>query len=120
MGNDTYTIISVVNMLFEFEVASLITEVIYPLFIFKFMEFKILETVALEHEELHKQLVKAIEQDGKVGEAATAVADVLYPHFKKEEEYELPPLGLLSSLLNQYKISPEMKNVLTMTERLRD
>jgi hypothetical protein len=70
------------------------------------MELKIPDAVALEHEELHQQLVKA-------------VADVLHPHFEKEEEYALPPLGLLSSLLNQDKISPEMKGVLTMTERLR-
>jgi hemerythrin-like domain-containing protein len=83
------------------------------------MEFKIPEAVALEHEELHQQLVKAIEEGGKVGEAAKAVADVLHPHFKKEEEYALPPLGLLSSLLNQDKISPEMKSILTMTEKLR-
>jgi hypothetical protein len=60
-----------------------------------------------------------MEEGGKVGEAAKAVADVLHPHFKKEEEYALPPLGLLSSLLNQDKISPEMKSVLTMTEKLR-
>jgi len=83
------------------------------------MELKIPDAVALEHEELHQQLVKAIKEGGKVGEAAKAVADVLHPHFEKEEEYALPPLGLLSSLLNQDKISPEMKGVLTMTERLR-
>jgi hypothetical protein len=29
------------------------------------MEFKIPEAVALEHEELHQQLVKAIEEGGK-------------------------------------------------------
>ena len=83
------------------------------------MEFKIPEAVALEHEELHQQRVKAIEEGGKVGEAAKAVADVLHPHFKKEEEFALPPLGLLSSLLNQDKISPEMKSIHTMTKKLR-
>ena len=83
------------------------------------MDFKIPESLELEHEELHRQLVKTIEEGGKVGEAAKAVADVLHPHFEKEEEYALPPLGLLSSLSNQDKISSEMKSVLTMTERLK-
>jgi hypothetical protein len=35
----------------------------------------------------------------KVGEATKAVTDVLHSHFEKEEEYALPPLGLLSSLV---------------------
>jgi hemerythrin-like domain-containing protein len=83
------------------------------------MEFKIPESSELEHKELHRQLVKAIEEGGKVGEAAKAVADVLHPHFEKEEEYALPPLGLLSSLSNEDKISSEMKGVITMTERLK-
>jgi len=94
-------------------------EVIYLLVIFKHMEFKIPESLRLEHDELHRQLVKAIGEGGKVGEAAMAVADVLHPHFEKEEEYALPPLGLLSSLSKQDKIDPDMKNVLTMTERLK-
>jgi|GEM_PF-724402 hemerythrin-like domain-containing protein len=94
-------------------------EVIYPLGIFKYMEFKIPESLGLEHDELHRQLVKAIEEGGKVGEAAKAVADVLHPHFEKEEEYALPPLGLLSSLSKQDKIGSEMKSVLTMTDRLK-
>jgi Hemerythrin HHE cation binding domain len=83
------------------------------------MEFKILESLELEHQELHKQLIKAIEEGGKIGEAAKAVADVLHPHFEKEEEYALPPLGLLSALSKQVQIDPEMKTVLTMTDRLK-
>ncbi|HET7284658.1 MAG TPA: hemerythrin domain-containing protein [Nitrososphaeraceae archaeon] len=83
------------------------------------MEFKIPESLELEHEELHRQLVKAIEEGGKVGEAAKAVADVLHPHFEKEEEYALPPLALLSSLSKQDKISSDMKSVFTMTEMLK-
>jgi hemerythrin-like domain-containing protein len=83
------------------------------------MELKIPESLELEHEELHRQLVRAIEEGGKVGDAAKAVADVLHPHFEKEEEYALPPLGLLSSLSKRDKISSEMKSVLTMTERLK-
>ena len=79
--------------------------------IFKYMEFKIPESLGLEHDELHRQLVKAIEEGGKVGDAAKAVADVLHPHFEKEEEYALPPLGLLSSLSKRDKIGSEIRRV---------
>ena len=83
------------------------------------MEFEIPESLELEHEELHRQLVDAVKEGGKVGKAAKAVAAVLHPHFEKEEEYALPPLGLLPSLTKQSQIGPEIKTVLTMTERLK-
>ena len=83
------------------------------------MELTIPESLELEHEELHEQLYKGIKEGGKVGEAAKAVADILHPHFEKEEEYALPlpPLGLLSLLLEEQeqrkggksKITQEMK-----------
>jgi hypothetical protein len=67
----------------------------------------------------------------KVGEAAKAVADILHPHFEKEEEYALPPLGLLSSLLSEEqeqgeglggesKLTQDIKNnVIAMTDKLK-
>jgi hemerythrin-like domain-containing protein len=82
--------------------------------------FQIPQSLELEHEELHQQLVDAIKEGGKVGEAAKAVSDVLHPHFEKEEEYALPPLGLLSSLVvEQDKITQEMKTVLIMIDKLK-
>jgi hypothetical protein len=83
------------------------------------MEFEIPESLELEHEELHRQLVDAMKEGGKLGEAAKAVANILHSHFEKEEEYALPPLGLLSTLVKQTQISPEMKSILTMTDRLK-
>lgn len=84
------------------------------------MEFKVPQSLELEHEELHQQLVNAIKEGGKVGDAAKNVANVLHPHFEKEEEYALPPLGLLSSLLlEQDKITQEMESVITMTDKLK-
>lgn len=82
------------------------------------MKFKIPKPLKLEHEELHAELVKAIKEKGKIGEAAKAVAEKLHPHFVKEEEYALPPLGLLS-LLEKGKITSAMKDVLVMTDRLK-
>ena len=55
---------------------------------------------------------------GKVGEAARNVATLLHPHFVKEEEYALPPLGLLAAVA-QGAVTPEMRAVLAMTERLK-
>ncbi len=82
------------------------------------MEFKIPQPLKLEHEELHAELVKATKAGGKIGEAAKAVAKILHPHFVREEEYALPPLGLLPLLVDG-KVTPEMGNVLMMTDRLK-
>lgn len=71
-----------------------------------------------EHEELHAELVKATQAGGKIGEAARNVAGLLHPHFVKEEEYALPPLGLLSAAAKG-EIAPEMRRVLTMTDKLK-
>jgi hypothetical protein len=54
---------------------------------------------------------------GQTGEAARVVAKVLHDHFLKEEEYALPPLGLLPAL-SEGKIEPEMADVLKMTDKL--
>lgn len=82
------------------------------------MEFKIPSPLKLEHEELHAELANAIKVPDKIGDAAKAVARILHPHFVKEEEFALPPLGLLT-FLAEGKISPEMGSVLTMTDKLR-
>jgi hemerythrin superfamily protein len=81
------------------------------------MKFEIPEPMKIEHEELHAELVKATKASGKTGEAAKAVAKVLHPHFVKEEEYALPPLGLLVRL-SKGDFDRDMSEVLTMTDKL--
>lgn len=81
------------------------------------MTFEIPRHLKVEHEELHAELVKATKSGGRTGEAAKAVAKVLHPHFVKEEEYALPPLGLLA-LLSQGKIEKGMAAALKMTDKL--
>ena len=71
-----------------------------------------------EHEELHAELVAATKAGGRIGAAAEAVARALHPHFVKEEEYALPPLGLLA-LLADGKLPPDRDAVIAMTERLK-
>jgi len=51
-----------------------------------------------EHGELLAELDAATKAAGNTGEAAREVARLLRPHFKKEEEFALPPLGLLETL----------------------
>lgn len=82
------------------------------------MEFNIPQSLKLEHEELHAELTRATQVSGKIGDSAKAVAKILHPHFIKEEEYAMPPLGLLS-LLADGNFTMEMRDVLTMTERLK-
>lgn len=84
----------------------------------KEMELNIPQSLKAEHAELHEELARAIKAGGKVEEAAKAVAELLHPHFEKEEEYALPPLGLLSSLA-EGRSTPEMRSALVMTDRLR-
>jgi len=76
------------------------------------------KALVAEHEALHAELVKLTLQRGKVGEAARTVATLLHPHFVKEEEFALPPLGLLAEIA-EGRVKPEMRAVLPMTDRLR-
>jgi hypothetical protein len=82
------------------------------------MELNIPRSLKLEHEELHAELARATRAGGKTGESAKAVANILLPHFIKEEEYALPPLGLLS-FLAEGKAIPEVRAVIKMTDRLK-
>jgi hypothetical protein len=82
------------------------------------MEFTIPQSLRTEHEELHAELAKGTKEGGTVGEAAQAVARVLHPHFLKEEEYALPPLGLLVSLAGG-KVPGDIQAALSMTDRLK-
>jgi Hemerythrin HHE cation binding domain len=82
------------------------------------MEFIIPYPLKAEHEELHRMLKDATTLPSRTGEAAKLVAKLMHPHFVKEEEYALPPLGLLP-MLGEGRISSEMKLVLAMTDKLK-
>jgi len=81
-------------------------------------KFQVSQSLKLEHEELHAELVKATKITGKIGEAAKAVAKIMHPHFVKEEQYALPPLGVLPALAEGH-VAPDMRDILAMTERLK-
>jgi nitrate reductase beta subunit len=79
---------------------------------------KIPKALVAEHEVLHAELVRLTLQRGKVGEVARTIATVLHPHFVKEEEFALPPLGLLAEIA-EGRVKAEMKDVLPMIDKLR-
>lgn len=81
------------------------------------MEFEVPRPMKVEHEELHNELSKATKENGAIGDAAKTVAEIMHPHFEKEEKYALPPLGLLT-LLAKGKVTPDMEDVLPMTDML--
>jgi hypothetical protein len=82
------------------------------------MEFIVPESLKTEHAELHERLETATRAGGKTGARAQEVVRVLHPHFVKEEEFALPPLGILRSLASG-TVSPDMQDVLRLTERLK-
>lgn len=82
------------------------------------MKFEIPHPLKTEHEALHEMLRKATKEPGELGDAAKAVATLMHPHFLKEETYALPPLGLLRDLA-EGKVTPDMKEVLGLTDRLK-
>jgi hypothetical protein len=76
------------------------------------------ESIRAEHQEIHAALVRATKAPGEVGRAARALAALLDPHFVREEQIALPPLGLLAPLARG-EVTPEMRTVLPMTDSLR-
>lgn len=82
------------------------------------MKIKIPESLKLEHEELHKQLAEATKVGGKIADAAKLVAQTLHPHFVAEEEFAIPPLGILPQLVTG-KVDEDMKEILKMTDKLK-
>jgi len=82
------------------------------------MNIRTPRSLAVEHKELHDELKAIIIAGGATGKAARGVECALQPHFEKEEEYALPPLGLLPALTSG-KVMPEMMDAAEMASRLR-
>jgi hypothetical protein len=55
-------------------------------------------SLVAEHEAIHADLVRATQEPGSVGAAAKALAAIMHPHFAKEEELAMPPLGMLQEV----------------------
>ncbi len=83
------------------------------------VELKTPTSLKHEHQELHAELVAATKAGGKTGAAAEAVALALHPHFVKEEEYAMPPLGLLAQMVKG-EVPPDSGAVIAMTDKLKN
>ena len=83
------------------------------------MNMKIPQPLKAEHDELHDELKRALSAGGGTAEAAREVARLLHPHFVKEEEFALPPLGLLALVARGDALTAETTAAaIEMTERL--
>ena len=83
-------------------------------------KIQIPKSVQAEHEEIHSTLVEATKAPGPVGIAAKDLAGVLHPHFVREEQIALPPLGLLAALAAGNRLSKSIvSEALAMTDSLR-
>lgn len=76
------------------------------------------ESIRLEHEDIHKTLVELTQAPASVGVAAKELAAVLHPHFEREEEIALPPLGLLKPLA-EGRTPDGASDAVVMAETLR-
>jgi hypothetical protein len=81
------------------------------------MKFTIPQPLQHEHEALHERLRQATQAGGDVGEGAKALARLMHPHFVKEDQIALPPLGLLAALARG-EWNAEMAEVLALTDQL--
>ena len=77
-------------------------------------------SVQTEHAAIHAALIDATLIADPVGAAAKELARVLHPHFVREEEIALPPLGLLARLADGTRISSaEATAVIAMSDALK-
>ena len=76
------------------------------------------DSVQREHHAIHSTLEGAMKAPGRVGAAARALAEVLHPHFVREEEIALPPLASLAPLAAGV-MPTEAADILAMTDSLK-
>jgi hypothetical protein len=82
------------------------------------MDLKIPPSLKHEHGEMRASLEMATHAIGKSGEAAREVARLLLPHIKKEDEYALPPLDVLTAIIGG-NMPDDPAAIITKTDRLR-
>lgn len=62
------------------------------------MKLKVPNALIHGHQNLIEEMERVIAIGGRIAEKAKILKNVMIVHFKKEEDYALPPLGLLLSL----------------------
>lgn len=82
------------------------------------MSFEIPAPLRAEHDALEAALAEATRATGAVGEAAREIARLMRPHFQRERQFALPPLGLLADVVRGAR-RVEMHEALAMTRKLK-
>lgn len=70
-----------------------------------------------EHDAIHRDLAAIIARKGKTGAAAEQLADALHEHFAEEQEYGMPPLGILKDVAAG-RITREVEHAAIISEKL--
>ncbi|HET6513266.1 MAG TPA: hypothetical protein VFH43_13820 [Candidatus Kapabacteria bacterium] len=71
----------------------------------------------VEHDAIHKDLKAIIALKGKTGVAAERLADALHEHFDEEQEYAMPPLGVLKDVAAG-RTGPRIDHAALLAEQL--
>ena len=82
------------------------------------VKVQIPSSIRAEHQEIHASLIEATRVPGPIGVAAKALADVLHPHFVREEQVALPPLAFLAPLARG-EVPEGAASVQAMSDTLR-
>ena len=75
-------------------------------------------SLAVEHQHLHEVLGSLVGRKEPVGSAARFLADLLEPHFQKENSDALPLLGLLATL-GRGEITDVMRPAIETSKKLK-
>lgn len=75
-------------------------------------------SIKAEHKYLLDKIYKISLFQDSTGRVAIKLNDLMQHHFKEEEDYVLPPLGLLP-LLSTGKLPEQSKEVIVLTEKLK-
>jgi Hemerythrin HHE cation binding domain len=82
------------------------------------MTLTVPESLRSEHGALHAFLVGACREAGELGEAARLLARLMDAHAGREEQFALPPLGLLAALARG-ELRDDMAEAFIHTDWLR-
>ena len=76
-------------------------------------------SLAAEHTQLHEELARALKVGGRTAAEARKVEKLLQAHFRKEEQFALPPLAVLADLASG-KLPPNAAEIIGMSTALQD
>ena len=71
-----------------------------------------------EHIAFHHELAEAVGSGGKTGTIAKEIAESIFKHFSKEEDFAMPQLTILLPLARGI-IEPSMKKMLVLTDKMK-